>query len=162
MGEKLCVHSVSSMKNIRFLHRWLHFQHTQCEVSHLTLRVCSWMDAFYLWCCDQLRKGTCLSQLVSPSIFLLKRSNLGGDFDPRERTFCFEMKTSYFSHWETELTRTFFTSQNQVLFREPEMCRRSDATVQHKGQIQSVGKQSFGFNGPKIWPSVFVDSNWVV
>lgn len=61
-----------------------------------------------------------------------------------------------------ELTQTFLTSQNQVLTREPEVFRRSDATVQPKGQILSAGKQSFGFNDPKIWPYVFVDSSWVV
>lgn len=157
MGRRCCVHSVNCMKNIRCLYRWLHFQPVQCGVSHLAPKVCSWLDALCLWHFDQLRNGSCLSQLVSPSIFLLKRANLGGCFDPQERTFSFELKTSYLSHSGEELT-----SQNQVLTREPEVFRRCDATVQPKGQIQSAGKQSFGFNDPKIWPYVFVDSSWVV
>lgn len=56
----------------------------------------------------------------------------------------------------------FFTSQNQVLISEPETSRRSDATVQRKGQMQAVGKPSLGFSGAKIWPYVFVDYNWLV
>lgn len=120
------------------------------------------MDALYPWRCDRLRKGSCLNQLVSSSVFLLKRPNLGGVF------FCARIRTYSVLRWEHlrlslgSWAHPFFMSLNRVLISEPEMSRRSDAIVQHKGQMQAVGKPSLGFNGAKIWPYVSVDYNWLV
>lgn len=81
------------MKNVKPWHRLLNFWHSQCKVSHLDLVICSQMDALYPRH-DQLRKGSCLNQLVLSSIFLLKRANLGGVFfSSCEDIFCFKVSS---------------------------------------------------------------------